>query len=166
MKQLSLLIFMTTMLFCSCNNNREPDLEIELPINSAFIPATIEIDKNELSEQERAEIMSLVNNKHIVNDIAELPGDPIGYNDAFYKIDFQANTLLIMYIYHTWDIDSYANRFYRNTNDNSFNWAVRLGITTKDDEDTEFIQFTRFAILVKKLPVDATVETWSSVAEF
>ena len=156
---------MITLLFCSCNNNKEPDLEIELPINSEFIPASIEINRDELDELEKVEISNLINKKHIVNDISELPNDPIGQNEAFYKINFQENTLLIMYKYHRWRIDTYANRFYRNTGDNSYNWLVKLGVTTDNDE-TEVIQLTRFAILVKKLPADAIIEGWWSLSEF
>ena len=156
---------MISLLFCSCNNNKEPDLEIELPINSEFIPASIEINRAEMDEQEKEEIMNLVNNKHIVNDISELPNDPIGQNEAFYKINFQENTLLIMYNYHRWSIDTYANRFYRNTGDNSYNWVVKLGITAEEEDKTETVQLTRFAILVRKLPADAVIETWSSHTE-
>lgn len=164
MKQFVLLITIITLLFCSCNNNKEPDLEIELPINSEFIPASIEINSAEMDEQEKEEIMNLVNNKHIVNDISELPNDPIGQNEAFYKINFQENTLLIMYIYHRGSIDAYTNRFYRNTGDNSYNWVVKLGVTMEDD-DSEVIKLTRFAILVKKLPADAVIENWWNLKE-
>ena len=156
---------MLTLLFCSCNNNKEPDFEIALPITSEFIPASIEINRDELDELEKEEISNLINKKHIVNDISELPNDPIGQNEAFYKINFQENTLLIMYKYHRWRIDTYANRFYRNTGDNSYNWLVKLGVTTDNDE-TEVIQLTRFAILVKKLPADAIIEGWWSLSEF
>ena len=166
MKQLALLISLITLLFCSCINNKEPDLEIELPINSVFIPASIEINRSEMDEKEREEIMNLVNNKHIVNDISELPNDPIGENGAFNNINFQENTLLIMYIYHRWTIDTYANRFYRNTEDNSYNWVVKIGITTEEDDENEVVQLTRFAILIRKLPADAVVKTWSSRTEF
>lgn len=165
MKQLAILISMITLLLGSCNNNKEPDSEIELPINSEFLPASIEINKAEMEEQEREEISNLVNSKHIVNNISELPNDPIGQNEAFYKINFQENTLLIKYVYHRWSIDTYANRFYRNTGDNSYNWVVKLGVTTDDDE-SEVVQLTRFAILVKKLPADAVIETWMTLTEF
>lgn len=154
-----------TLLLCACNNNKEPDLEIEFPISVAFDPASIEINKDEIDEQERAEIMYLVNNKHVVNDISELPSDPIGQDDAFYRIDYQANTLLIMYIYHWWVIDTYTNRFYRNTSDNSYNWVVRLGITPDDDNTAETVRLTRFAVVVRKLPSEAKIETWSSLTE-
>lgn len=164
MKPLSLLIFLISILLCSCNNN-EPALEVELPINSVFVPVTIQINKSELSEQEQAEIMDLVNNRHIVNDVSELPNDPIGHNEAFLDVDYSAQTLLIMYLFKIWTFDTYSSRFYRNTRENSFNWVVRLGITGDYDEVAETVQLTRFAILVRKLPVDADVQTWYSMTQ-
>lgn len=161
MKQLVYLTIITALLLCSCNNNNEPDLEIELPINSVFIPVTIKINKNDIDEQEREEIMNLINTKHIVNDASEVPSDPIGQNKAFYNINYNEQTLLIMYLYKRWTFETYSNRFYRNTKENSYNWVLRLGMTM-DDDDTEFVQLTRFAILVRKLPADTDVQTWYS----
>lgn len=165
MKQLGFLIILITLLFCSCNNNNEPDLEIELPINSVFIPASIDFNKTDLDDHLREEIMNLVNTKHIVNDISELPNDPIGQNEAFFKIDYKEHTLLIMYLFKGWSIDTYSNRFYRNTKENNYNWVVKLGTITDIDYNTDVIQLTRFAILVRKLPVDAEVQTWYSLTQ-
>ena len=164
MKKLSFVISILLLLFCSCNNN-EPDLEVELSINSVFIPATIEINKNDITDREREEIMNLVNNKHIVNDVSELPNDPFGQNEAFFNINFSKQTLLITYLYKKWSFETYSNRFYKNTKENSYNWVVKLGINADYDEDTEVVQLTRFAILVRKLPIDADVQTWYSLTE-
>ena len=160
--KLETLFFILIILFCSCSNKNEQDLYIELPIASQFIPASIEINKTDLDDQERQEIMNLVNNIHVINDISELPNDPIGQNEAFYNINYNEYTLLIMYIFKIWNIDTYSNSFYRNTQENSYNWVVRLGTSTKYDPDNELIQFTRFAILVRKLPIDADVKMWHS----
>lgn len=165
MKHFSLLISIIALLFCSCNN-KEPDLEIELPINAVFIPMSVEFDRDEMDQQEKDEIMNLVNNKHIVNDISELPNDPIGGTDVFHKINFQDNTLLITYIYHRWIIETYSNRFYRNTEENTYNWVVKLGINSESVDYADNVQLTRFAILVRKLPANAKVETWSSHTDF
>ena len=151
-----------TLLFCSCNNNNEPDLEIELPISSAFIPESIEINRTEIDDREREEIMNLVNNKHVVNDVSEVPTDPIGKNEAFYNIDYKDQTLLVTYLYNRWPFDTYSNRFYRNTKENSFNWVVRLGTSMDYGDDSDIVYLTRFAILVRKLPLDADVQTWFS----
>ena len=163
MKRLGFLIFIISLFFCSCNNN-EPDLQIELPINAVFLPATIDINKADIDQQEREGIMKLVNNKHIVNDVSELPNDPIGQNEAFHNINYKEHTLLIMYQFRSWTIDTYSNLFYRNTEENSYNWVVRLG-TTGNDDDTEVVHLTRFAILVKKLPDGADVITWTSLTQ-
>ena len=165
MKQIGLFTLILTLLFCSCNNNNEPDLEIELPINSVFIPNSIEINMNDIDDQQRGEIMKLVTNKHIVNNIAEVPSDPIGKNEAFYNVNYNEQTLLIMYLYKNWPFDTYSNRFYKNTKENIYNWVVKLGINPDYDEDTEIMQLTRFAILVRKLPAGADVQTWYSVTQ-
>lgn len=165
MRRLGLFVFILSMLLCSCNNNNEPDLVIELPINSVYVPVSIEINKADLDEQERKELLNLANNKHIVNDVSEVPNDPIGKNQAFYNVNYNENTLLIMYIFKTWPIETYSNLFYRNTEDNSYNWLVKLGTFLGYDEDSEAIQFTRLAILVRKLPAEADVQTWYSITQ-
>lgn len=163
MKKFGFYVLGIILLFCSCNKNNEPALNIELPINAVFVPVTIEINKNDIDPQQREEIRNLVNGKHIINDVSEIPNDPIGHNEAFYKINFDDQTLLIMYLYKRWTFDTYTNRFYRNTEENTYNWVVRLGPNTDFDEETDIVQFTRFAILVRKLPVGADVQTWYSL---
>ena len=162
MKYFSLLLFTLTLLFCSCNKN-EPDLEINLPIALSYMPATIEINQDELSEDQKKDIVNLTNQSHVVNDISELPKDPIGRNDVFQYINFKENTLLIAYRLHSWDIDSYSNRFYKNTQENSFNWVVQLGAYRDLENIPDNTQLTRFAILVKKLPENAEFKTWYSL---
>lgn len=163
MKYLSFLLIAFSVLFCSCNKNDEPALNIELPIISVFIPETIDINKTEIDEQERAEIMNLVNNQHIINDVSEVPNDPIGKNEVFYNINYKEQTLLIMYHFKMWPIITYNNQFYRNTQENTYNWVVKLGTTSDFDEDSDTVQLTRFAILVRKLPLNAEVKTWYSL---
>lgn len=165
MKKLGFLILMVSLMFCSCNNNNDPDLEIELPIYAVFMPATIELNKADISEQERAEIMKLVNNTHVVNDISEIPNDPFVKNDVFDCVNFNEQTLLIIYHFKSWTIETYSNRFFRNTQENSYNWVVRIGTGPVNDEPTETVQLTRFAILVRKLPPDADVKTWYSLTQ-
>lgn len=165
MKQARFLIFVITIIFFSCNNNNEPDFEINIPINSVFVPVSIKIDMNNIDDREREEIINLVNNKHIVNDISELPKDPIGQNEAFYKINYNEHTLLIMYLYNIWPIETYSNRFYRNTKENSYNWSVTLGVDADYDVGMDNMQLARFAIIVRKLPVDADVQTWYSLTQ-
>lgn len=165
MKQIVCFIFIISLLFSSCNNNHEPDLVIELPIVSVFIPLSIKINKSDIDDQQRIELMNLVNNKHIVNDVSELPNDPIGQNEAFKHINYKEQTLLISYHFKSWTIDTYSNRFYKNTQENSFNWVVNLGTTADEDDDKDAVYLTRFAIVVRKLPVNADVQTWYSVTQ-
>lgn len=152
------------MLVCSCNKNNEPDLTVELPINSVFIPVTIDVNTDEIDEQEREEIMNLMNNKHIVNSFSEIPDDPIGHNEALYNVDYNEETVLIMYLFKKWTIDTYSSRFYRDTKENSYNWVVKIG-TTAEFEDNPVVQLTRFAIAVRKLPPGANVQTWYSLTQ-
>ena len=165
MKKLGCLLILTTLLLGSCNRNDELDLDIDLPINSVFIPVSMEINREEINEQEREEIMKLVNSKHVVNDVSELPNDPIGQNEAFQHINYKEQTLLIMYLFKRWTFETYSNRFYRNTQENTYNWVLKLGVTLDNDDNTEQMQLTRFAILVRKLPVNADVETWYSLTQ-
>lgn len=161
MKYLNYIIIIFSLILCSCDNY-EPDSEIELPITTAFIPFSIEIDLNDMDEMQREQINYLTTRAHIVNNILELPEDPIGQNETFKKINYQDNTLLILYIMHYWAIDTYSNRFYRYTKDNTYNWIVKLGTLSEGNNKPDKILLTRFAILVKKLPENAELKTWYS----
>ena len=65
---------------------------------------------------------------------------------------------------HRWNIDTYYNYYVRNTVENTYNWTMRIGITTLNDDTKTTTDFTRFALLVKKLPADADVRTWISLS--
>ncbi len=160
MKHLYLLILTLCLTLCSCNHNDEPPLEITLPISETYMPATIELNANNLDEEQKRNLIHLVNSGHVINDISELPDDPIGFGEAFYKIDFNENTLLIKYVLHEYTIDTYSSWYYRNTKENSYNWLVNIGTASDTDIDTDDMWFTRFAILVRKLPADAEVKSW------
>ena len=158
MRYLSLLILTFSLLLCSCNHHNEPPLEIILPISETYLPSSIELP-NSLDEEQKRNIIHLVNNQHIVNSADELPNDPMGFSEAFDKINFKNSTLLIKYMLHDYSIDTYNNRYYRNTKENSYNWMINIG-SASSDLDTDNVTLTRFAILVKKLPEDANVKSW------
>ncbi|MCH5238260.1 MAG: hypothetical protein J1E95_10775 [Muribaculaceae bacterium] len=163
MKKSVFLLFLISFLFSSCNKNDELDLEVNLPIAYSFIPVSIDINPEEMDEEQRQELSNLTNHERIINDIKDLPNDPIGQNEAFEQINFKENTLLLMYLTHRWNIDTYSNRFYRNTEDNTYNWVAILGTTA--DIDPEYMHLIRLAIVVKKLPAGATVKNWYSLSE-
>ena len=111
-----------------------------------------------MDEEQKRNIIHLINNQHIVNSPDELPNDPMGFSEAFDKINFKNSTLLIKYMSHDYSIDTYNNRFYRNTKENSYNWMINIG--SASNLDTDNIMLTRFAILVNKLPADANIKSW------
>ena len=161
MKYLNLLMLLTlSLVLSSCNNNDETDLEIALPISKTYVPSTMEINYNDLGEEQKRNLIHLVYNEHIVNDASDLPDDPMGFSAAYQQIDFNTYTLLIKYELHDYIIDTYSNRYYRNTKENSYNWMVNVGTASDMDTDSDDSRFTRFAILVRKIPADAQVRTW------
>ena len=161
MKYFGLLLLQALcLIMCSCDKNEEPELEIALPISDTYLPASLGFNVSSMDDVGKRELIHLVHNEHIINDIAELPDDPIGFSEAYQKINFKEYTLLIKYLLHYYTIDTYSNRFYRNTKENSYNWTVSIGTASDTDIDTDEIWFTRFAILVRKLPADAHVKYW------
>lgn len=160
MKYLSYLFLLLGLLTVSCNNNDEPPLEFGLPISGTFIPATVEYDETQLTEAQKKNLIHLVNNQHVVNDVSELPEDPFGFSDTYRQIDFKEYTLLIKYMLHDYTIDTYSNRYFRNTKENSYNWSVNVGTTSDTSVDGDELYFTRFAIYVKKIPEGAEVKSW------
>ena len=165
MRYLTILILSLSILLSSCNNNNEPPLEIRLPISEVYVPVSVEFNEKEISQEGKSQLIHLVNNQFVINDVSEIPDDPLGLNDtfgvAFDKVNFNEYTLLIKYIINDWTIDSYDNRYYRNTHENTYNWSINIGTAS----DTERYRFTRFAILVKKLPTDAKVVIWQGLTQ-
>ena len=165
MKYLTLLILSLIILLSSCNNHNEPPLEVRLPISEVYVPVSVEFYEKEISQEVKSQLIHLVNNQFVINDVSEIPDDPLGLKDtfgvAFDKVNFNEYTLLIKYIINDWTIDSYNNYYYRNTQENTYNWSINIGTAS----DTELYRFTRFAILVKKLPTDAKVVIWQGLTQ-
>lgn len=145
---------------CSCNNNDEPESVIGLPIAGTFVPSSMELHIDQISDEQKRNIFHLVNNEHIVNNVSEFPEDPIGFSGTFKEIDFNEYTLLIKYDLHDYTIDTYSNRYFRNTKENTYNWSINIGTSSDTDVVDDDLWLTRFAIFVKKLPAGATVKTW------
>ncbi len=165
MKYLSVLCLIVGVVFCACNHNHEAELEIALPISATFFPATIESNINSIDDEQKRALIHLVNNQYIVNDASQLPNDPIGFSDSYRNINFNEKTLLIKYVLHDYTIDTYSNRYYRNTKENSYNWSVNIGTSYDADIVADYTFFTRFAIVVKKLPADAQVKFWYGLTQ-
>lgn len=165
MKYFSPLFVILSLALFSCNNNDSPDLEITLPVAETYVPASIEFDVHDIDDEQKRDLIRLANNDHIINDVAELPDDPIGFGEAYHKINFTEYTLLIDYVLHDYTIDTYSTRFFRNTKENSFNWSVNIGTASDMSIETGLMRFTRFAILVRKLPADAQVKFWLGLTQ-
>lgn len=160
MKYLSHLILTFSLLVCSCNKN-EPALEINLPISETYVPKSIELDSPNTDDELKLTLIHLVNNNiHIVNNTSELPNDPIGFGEAYNNINFKQSTLLIKYLLHDYTIDTYNSRYYRNTKENTYNWAINIGSASSTGNDFDNTQLTRFSILVNKLPAEANIKSW------
>ncbi len=160
MKYLNCLLITLSLLLLGCNKNDETPLEIGLPIAATYLPATMEFNINDIDDEQKHNIFHLVNNEHIVNSVSELPDDPIGFSETFHEINFREYTLLIKYVLHDYTIDTYNNRYFRNTKEDTYNWSVNIGTSSDTDVDTDEEMLTRFAILVHKLPADAQVRSW------
>lgn len=156
MKYLTSLFIILGVLLSSCHKNDEPPKEIPLSIKRNYLPETVAFLKNDNDEAERFKEFS--GKQFIVNNLKEMPADPIGFSNAFGGVDFTRYTLLIVYSTNVWEFETYYNSFYFDTTERKYHWVRYLGVATKPDSSSEELHFTRFAILVDKLPADANVE--------
>ena len=161
MRFLTIFVLSSLLLLCSCNNNDEPPTETMLSVSEAYIPCTVSFNVNDTEFVNKIKEWS--DKKYIVNDLSELPDDPLGFSDAYKKMDFNQYTLLITYDIHNWEIDTYRNRYYFDNIEKTYNWAICVGTSTVPDDNAEPWYFTRYAILVKKLPQDAKIKMWFSL---
>ncbi len=146
--------------FSSCNKNDEPPSEVNLPIIRQYLPVTVQFAADDAEWKKK--IKGWANRKVIVNNLEELPEDPIGFSAAYKGVNYNDYTLLITYSVEDWDIETYDNRFYRDNVEKTYNWTIGLGTSTPPSDSPEQLYFTRYAILVKKLPQDATLNIWFS----
>lgn len=162
MKYLSLILISFFMILCSCNHSEPPTTQISLPITEVYLPVTLTINKGD--KELAGKIKDWDEKKCIVNDFSELPNDPIGFSKAYDGIDFTKYTLLVTYSIRSYIIETYTNRFIRNRIENSYNWYIHVGTSTIPDSNAEEWFFTRYAILVQKLPSSAPVNMYVSTS--
>ena len=63
---------------------------------------------------------------------------------------------------HRWTIETYSNMYVRNYTEDYYDWYIGLGSSEYDMEPTDKVNFTRFAILVPKIPTAAKTRVlWS-----
>lgn len=149
---------LSLLLLCSCNNNEEPSTETVLPISKHYQPCASEFNIRDTEWVDK--IKEWAEKKYVVNDLSELPNDPLGFSDSYTSVDFKEYTLLITYNLHNWNIDTYRNRYYFDNIEKIYEWAICIETSTIPDDNTETWYFTRYAILVKKLPQDTKIKMW------
>lgn len=166
MKYLSILLIALSFCLTACNNNDEPPIEVNLPITTQYLPTGVIFENSD--KEFRAKIKPFVNTKWIVNSVDELPNDPLGFSENYYKIGFSNHTLLLFYDIDIYNLVSYQNRYFRNTVENTYNWSILFGISGKlneDDSNIEKLFFARYALLVPKLPDNADVKIQTSIID-
>lgn len=163
MKYLRLFIIIAALSFvvCSCNRNEDtPFDDINLPIAGDYVPTTVTFDINDSEWKDK--IKEWTDKDIIVNSISELPDDPLGFSDAYKNINFNKYTLIITYNIHAWTIDTYRNRYFRDI-EGFYNWSICIKTASVSDIESEQLFFTRYSILVDKLPRDKEVKIWFSL---
>ena len=161
------LIAVISLLLSACNKHDEPPTEIQLPINQGFLPVTIKVARSD--EEALEPIREWSRDLVVVNSASELPEDPIGFPEFYSKLNFENQTLLLFYQLHYWEIESCNSNFVRNTVEKTYYWNIHYGVTDvvyEGDEKPEYLSFTRFAILVRKLPTDYEVKVTYSIHDF
>lgn len=143
------------LLLGSCNRNDEVPDEMALSITESYLPCTVSFNSSDKEWMDKVQGWS--GKEFIVNDLSELPDDPLGFSDAYKKVNFNENTLLITYQLHKWQIETYRIRYYLNNIEGTYNWSISVGTSTVPDDNAEPLYFTRYAILVHKLTKDAKV---------
>lgn len=82
---------LSLLLLCSCNNNEEPSTETVLPISKHYQPCASEFN---IRDTEWVDKIKGADKKFVVNDLSELPDDPLGFSEAYASVDFKEYTLL------------------------------------------------------------------------
>lgn len=164
MKYLSLLIIALGLCLSSCSSNDEPKADVQVNIYDSFIPASIILNRTDTELIEECKKFS--SQTFIVNSKEELPQDPFGTDETFSKIGYNNQSLLICYQVHSYDIISYDNKFIKNNTEKTYDWNVTLGINGDKVDSFEQLIFTRYAILVPKLPQNAQLKVWFGVRSY
>lgn len=92
-----------------------------------------------------------------------MPNAPLGFSEAYKGINFDEYTLPITYNIHDYDIDTYRNRYYIDKITQVYNWAICIKTAGIPNNTAEELYFSRYAILVKKLPENTNLSIWFSL---
>lgn len=156
MKYFASLLLVVCMALWSCSSDNEPSTETALPVEAAYLPGSVQFSLDDTDWVEKIKKWS--NRKFVVNSLRDLPNDPLGFNEDFLDINFDECTLLLAYDIHNYPIDSYRTRYYLDNTEDTYCWMVIVGTNDMPNQWGEEWYFTRYALLVKKLPADAHVK--------
>lgn len=162
MKYASIILAALTVFISACSHD-EPTGNVNLPIAESFLPANIVVDRHDTELLE--ECRKWRDKTLIVNSTSEIPDDPFGSKEAFSNINLNELSLLITYNVHSYNVLSYQNIFVRNRTDKTYDWTIRVGINGEAVSPDEQLIYTRYAILVKRLPAGATLRAWYSITD-
>lgn len=157
-----LVLNILTLFNSACNRNEEPPTTIDYYFCEQYIPMTIEYSKTDTDLIEQ--IRPVAGKQFVINSLDELNANPMGFSEAYKKINFNDYTLLVYYLLHRYNIEAYSSRYYKNTLEGNFNWVINLSTTDRPELPDDKGMMTRFALLVRKLPSDAEVKTWTSIS--
>lgn len=156
-----LIGLVSLLLLGSCNKNDDVPDETALSIAESYLPCTVSFNSGDKEWMDK--VNGWRDKDFVVNDLSELPDDPLGFSDAYTKVNFNEYTLLIRYQIHRWQIDTYRTRYYINNVEGTYNWTISVGTSFVPDDDADPLYFTRYAVLVHKLSKDAKVRMWFSL---
>lgn len=151
-------------MLCSCNrNDDEPATEITLPIAEEYLPVTVRFNSDDKEWIEKTKGWS--DKKLVIDDASAMPDDdPLGFSDAYKGIDFSRYTLLMTYHVRPYSIETYRNRYYRNTAERTYNWVINIKTADFSDDKYETWYFSRYAVLVRKIPDGSDVRIWYALS--
>ena len=137
------------LLAVSCSKKEdEPMADEALTITEAYLPAGVAFDQDDSQFLKRCQKWNQTT--ITVNSANDLPDDPLGFSPSYSKIDFSRNTLILTYMLHRWTIDTSRNTYSYNYDRGTYDWLITLGSSFYDEEQSDVVYFTRFAIQVPK----------------
>lgn len=163
MKQISLIVFIMTLLLSSCGHD-DPPASVEIPIYDSFVPASIVVNRDDTVLVE--ECRDWTRKSFVVTSVEEIPDDPFKSTQSFSKIGFSDQALLIYYDVHSYDVLSCSNKYIRNNTDKTYEWTINLGINGDAVDSFNQLILTRYAILVPKLQKNYQLKVWSGVKDY
>lgn len=162
MKYISILCLALCIGLTACNNNDETPLEVDIQITEQFLPAGVIFNKDDAEFKEKC--LEWNNKVILVNSPEELPHDPLGFQEGYKNLSYSTHTLALYYMTSQYNIVSCRNRLYKQTNDDTINWGITLGVSG-DIEGADNLLFSRFAIMIPKTTDSSNLKVWLGVTD-